>query len=337
MADYRHLLSLTDDTGILQFSILEHPNPLSGHTLDDNARALIVSLSMEDGQELAKKYARYLYKAYRPDGSWSNFFLNGQYSSDYDSEDSVGRALMACCLGAKKEACSQICSQLIQWNLPSALRFSSPRAIAYTLIGLCKGSIPYPEPTRLHYISVLSSRLLAFYQNTHSRHWLWFENNFTYCNGILPQALFAAFQVNGDKKLLKAARDSIGFLNGILFRKGYLNIIGNQGWMYRGKSPALFDQQPVDAASTALACFEAYLTIGDIEYLELAVMAHRWYRGKNIHGLSLYDSSTGGCYDALTAEGVNRNQGAEAVLSLLLTDQTMKAFVKQRPEMEQPS
>ncbi len=82
----------------------------------------------------------------------------------------------------------------------------------------------------------------------------------------------------------------------------------------------MFDQQPVDAASIYFACMEAYESIGNREYLSLAKLAHAWYRGANVHSLSLCNVETGGCFDALTVDGVNLNQGAESTLSLILCD-----------------
>ena len=52
MVDYRHLNAMTTQNGMLQFSQLQTPDPGSGYTLDDNARALIVALNREDGYEL---------------------------------------------------------------------------------------------------------------------------------------------------------------------------------------------------------------------------------------------------------------------------------------------
>ena len=322
MADFKHLIAMTDDNGLLQFSHCDLPDPNSGYTLDDNARALLASIFSADGKELAGCYASNLYRSQRPDGSWSNFQLGNQFSSGFDSEDSVGRALLACCVGAVSNwpEIRKLCIDMLTRNLPRAFDFTSPRAIAYTLLGLCKGEIPVFPEKLLQIISLLSNRLIGLYQTKHHHDWLWFEDYFTYCNGILPQALFAVYTVNGDKKALKIGYDSLNFLNGILFRKGYLNIIGNQGWYRKGESIALFDQQPVDAASAYFACMEAYQAIGYQEYLELAGMAHAWFRGKNIHKLSLHNSKTGGCFDALTAGGLNLNQGAESTLSLLLCD-----------------
>jgi len=314
---------MTDETGMLQFSRGDHPDPRSGYTLDDNARALLASLYMgEKGYPAARGYMNFLTQAQMPDGSWSNFLLDEKYSSSFDSEDSIGRAIMACSAATVSvwPDLALQASQLISNKLGNVINFSSPRAIAYTLVGLCKGKVPCSDKQLHVIVSRLSSFLITLYDKTRRHDWFWFEDYLTYCNGILPQALFCVYSFNGDKKCLKAAHESINFLNDILFREGYLNIVGNQGWHHRKGSLPLFDQQPVDAASTAFACWEAYQCLGKNEYIYLAYRAYQWFLGKNIHNLPLYDEVSGGCCDAITEDGINTNQGAEAVLSLLLTD-----------------
>lgn len=331
MLDYRHLLSMTDDIGILQFSKYSNPDIQSGHTLDDNARALIVALSQKNDYTLALKYAKWLKNAEQSDGSWSNLLVNGVYTSRCDSEDSIGRALVACSIGIKSpwREVVNICDSLFNRHIIKVSNFTSPRAIAYSLIALCK---KYDYEKTRHYEDLskdLAYKLINLYLAKSSKNWAWFENYLTYCNGILPQAMFSYYAISGDRKALKIAHNSLNFLNDILFRKGYLNIIGNQGWYHKGKKIPLFDQQPVDAASIIFACMEAYQTIGETEYLQLATLAYQWFRGKNIHHLSLYDKTTGGCFDALTETGVNLNQGAESLLALLLADTLMMQFIKE--------
>jgi hypothetical protein len=76
MPNYKHLYNMTDETGILQFSKCHHPDRNSGYTLDDNARALIVALSMGDeGYPLAQIYTHYLQRSWRENGKWSNLLL----------------------------------------------------------------------------------------------------------------------------------------------------------------------------------------------------------------------------------------------------------------------
>ena len=326
MPDYRHLMAMTDEVGMLQFSRESRPDPRSGYTLDDNARALMVSVYMgEEGYEHARRYLNYLDRSQMADGTWSNYLLDGHYSAQFDSQDSIGRAIMGCSTATRSKwpDLEYQASRIITKNMSAALGFTSPRAIAYTLVGLCKARLNESDKRRQDIVKQLASYLLGLYTGIRSRDWQWFEDYLVYSNAILPQALFSVYTFSGDKKCLQVAYESVSFLNDILFRPGYLNIIGNRGWYPRSGHPARFDQQPVEAASTAFACWEGYHALGKNEYLELANLAYQWYQGKNVHGLSLYDAASGGCYDALTQTGVNLNQGAESLLSLLITDKIM--------------
>lgn len=322
---------MIDETGFLQFSQQDQPDPNSGYTLDDNARALLVALFMgEAGYPYACLFSQYLMQSQGPNGSWCNFRLHGQFIYSYDSEDSIGRAFLACSAASICDwpDIAFYCTTMLQNALPRIIHFNSPRGIAYSLIGLCKGRFSFlSEKNVCEIVNLLSARLLNLYASKRSRDWKWFEDTMTYCNAVLPHALFAVYAFNGDKKCLKIAHESLRFLNERIFARGYLNIVGNEGWYQRGSDIPLWDQQPVDAASIIFACWEAYQAIGLSEYLDLAALAHQWYRGKNINGLSLLNEETGGCYDALTRQGVNLNQGAEAVLSLLLSDLLLQGSI----------
>lgn len=46
-------------------------------------------------------------------------------------------------------------------------------------------------------------------------------------------------------------------------------------------------------------------------------MAYNWFLGDNLLGVQLADTSSGGCFDALTPRGANENQGAESTLMWL--------------------
>lgn len=331
MHDYRHLIRMTDKNGMLQFSRLGVPDISSGYTLDDNARALMITANHEDMQELAAVYAAYLFKAQDKNGGWCNLLIDGTYYATCDSEDSIGRALLGCAVSSTSpfEGIRELSRDMLERNLPRVLNFTSPRAIAYSLLALCRY---HPNTWPNYYENLagnLSAELIELYMTKNGKGWRWFEDYLTYCNGILPHALLAYAAVTGDKQALAIGMDSLNFLNDILFYSGYLNIIGNNGWYQRGGHITLFDQQPVDAASIIAALLQAYDLLGRHEYLETAFTAYAWYHGRNRHGLSLYNEQSGGCYDALTEEGINLNQGAEAVLSLLLSDLMMEQYVRQ--------
>jgi len=325
--DYRHLKTLTYNTGIIQFSVNDTPDINSGYTVDDNARALIVALEIEEKEErekYARIYASFLYSAQRSDGSWCNLKLHNRFVPTLDSEDSLGRAFLACSIAAlcNIEDVSLLARKMVLKSLPVTARLTFPRATAYALIGITKVIPAFKQHYNLmvNIAKKFGSRLVSLYERFVSPGWKWFEEKLTYCNGILPHALFSYYSLSKDKKALHTAQESLNFLGDSLLNKGYLHIVGNRGWWQKGRPLPLYDQQPVDACSTALACLEAFRVTGKKDYFTMAQLSHAWYWGKNTNKTLLYNQKTGGCYDALTPEGVNLNQGAESLISFLLTE-----------------
>jgi len=78
-----HLLTMTDDTGILQHAIFSVPNTREGYTTDDNARALIVTILLDENGtsagkneyvNLSRRYLSFLWLAFHHDtGRFRNF------------------------------------------------------------------------------------------------------------------------------------------------------------------------------------------------------------------------------------------------------------------------
>jgi hypothetical protein len=329
--DYRHLQRMTDERGMLQFACGSIPDPGSGYTVDDNARALVVALQSdwEDGIEFALRYARFLSRVQRSEGDWCNWLLPGRgFVNDIDSDDSIGRAFLACSLGVSAdidEELRMLCRQMVVKALSQVKNLKHPRSMAYLLIGCSNLVRSFPEHSRESFEMAkrTGQNLTNLYFRNRVAHWRWFEDRLTYCNAILPHALFVYYGIKSDKKTLNAAQDSLRFLGDRLFAKGYLNIVGNRGWWVRGGEIPLFDQQPIDACSLVLACKQAYEVTGRNEFSEMGELAYSWYSGKNILKMPLYNQESGGCHDGLTPDGLNANQGAEAVLSLLLANQAM--------------
>ncbi len=338
--DYRHLKSMTDATGMLQFARLNTPDPESGYTGDDNARALLVALDMKEQErpELVRTYVRFLETARRSDGGWCNWKLDGRFVSTIDSDDSQGRIFLACCAASlcDLDDVRESGRRMALRALPALTRVKEPRSVAYALLGICKNPGLSNRKRELLASAArdFADYLIQLYDSNKSPGWLWFEQLLTYCNGILPHALFAYYSMTQDRKALRVARETMGWLSEALFARGYLNIVGNRGWWHQGKAIPCYDQQPVDACSMALACAQAFQATGDDQYRSLAELAHSWYRGNNINRVSLYDTASGGCYDALVPEGVNLNQGAEAVLSSLLSQQAVDDLMLAAPGPE---
>jgi len=83
------------------------------------------------------------------------------------------------------------------------------------------------------------------------------------------------------------------------------------------------EEMPVTAAVYIDALGAAYRDDREEELIHSIRSAADWFLGANNRGLTLYDFSTGGCHDALTAGGVNRNQGTEATMYCLMAFLTL--------------
>jgi len=328
-----HIFRMADDTGMLQHSLYGIPNRSMGYTSDDNARALIMAVKFygqrreKPIERLITKYLSFLCYAQNPDGTFNNFMAyNREFPKEESSEDCFGRCLWALCYAYSDPMISQNVKKaarvLIEKALPNCMKLISPRAIAYVIIGLkCLNQ----EKTNT-YIATLADTLTDHYAHYKDGEWHWFEDSLTYCNATLPWAMIAAYRVTKVEQHRQVGFESLKFLESKTFRNGYFKPIGCKGWLYKGNDPAEFDEQPVEACETMLAFLEAYGSSGNKDYLERAKNCYSWYRGKNSKGLSLIDNETGGCYDAITAEGLNLNQGAESIVSFWIAYLEIKKY-----------
>ena len=109
-----------------------------------------------------------------------------------------------------------------------------------------------------------------------------------------------------------------------------------QRFWKRGGERARFDQQPVEAYATISACLEAFALTHDEYWKRASRRCFEWFLGRNDLGESLYDSSTGGCRDALHQDRVSQNQGAESSLAFYLSLAEMTQ-AETAPDLKIPS
>ncbi len=140
----------------------------------------------------------------------------------------------------------------------------------------------------------------------------------TYDNARIPHAIFLAFESTKDKRFLDAAERSFQFLVGKTIDNGVFVPIGQDGWFPKGGAKALFDQQPVEAGGITEAAIAGFNATGKDSYRQSAIVAFEWFLGRNIGSAPLYDETNGACFDGLTKEGPNKNQGAESAISYLM-------------------
>jgi hypothetical protein len=93
-----------------------------------------------------------------------------------------------------------------------------------------------------------------------------------------------------------------------------------------GGERSTFDQQPIDATSILLAAEAAYDATGDPRYGLAMERAYAWFLGANDLGRPVAFPGRGSCANALTATGVDPNQGAESTLLWLMAAEHIRAL-----------
>jgi len=329
-----HLHRMTDQTGIVEHAVFVVPNYLEGYTVDDNARALIVTTLLEElesrvpggSADLSSRYLAFLWIAFDPTTKRfrNSLSYERQWQEPQDSEDSHGRAIwgLGTLLGRSKNAGLRgAAGRLFELAVPAAVEFKSPRAWAFALLGLQEYLDSFPgDCAALGASDALAGRLLDSYRANHSGDWNWFEAVLAYSNARLPQALIRAGTRAANKEMVSAGVDALNWLVSIQRCEvnGHFVPIGSHGFHSKNTEKARFDQQPVEAGSVVSACLEAYRSTGKGRWRKEAWRAFNWFLGDNDLQIALYDPTTGGCRDGLHPDRANENQGAESTLSFLM-------------------
>ena len=208
--------------------------------------------------------------------------------------------------------------------------FSSPRAWAYTLLGINEYLRAFEGDRRVEAIrSALALRLYGLLPTRPQPDWPWFEDRVTYANARLPQALLVSGMAMGRTDMTAAAAGRMSGSSPSSGRRGrLLRRSGSNGFFVRGGRKAAFDQQPIDACGMVSACLDAERATGDAVWAEHARLAFVWFLGQNQIQRPLYDPTTGGCRDGIHPDRTNENQGAESTLSFLMALEAMSAAVR---------
>lgn len=330
----RHLHRMTDGTGLLQHATSSVPNYREGYCLDDNARALVLMMHLQECGELVaselddltSRYFAFLLHAFNPKtGRFRNFMSHEgrRWLEDSGSEDSHGRAVWA--LGvvaarARRAEMRDVAARLFGEALPVTRNLAPPRSAAFALFGI---------NAYLHWFTGdraaaaarqhLARGLVGRFEQASAPDWPWFEDEVTYCNARIPHALLVTGQALGDSEMTRIGLRSLEWLVDLQQADcDHFVPIGCNGFYTRGKRPARFDQQPIEAHATVSACLKAFRDTGNRSWYREARRAFGWFLGQNDLGLPLCDPQTGACCDGLAASSINSNQGAESTLAYLL-------------------
>ncbi|MEK7561179.1 MAG: glycosyltransferase [Patescibacteria group bacterium] len=322
------MMRLTDKFGVLHHARYAKPEKRFGYSLDDNARALIVatrSYTLEPRPETLsaiKTYLSFIRFVQRPDGRFSRIVTSQKEPDNAFDEDVQGRGIWALGVAASADAIppkeADGAREMFQRAIPDLSGLSAPRAMAFAMTGLYHYLRRYPDNKIHALLTRLADRQLELYKKTASPDWHWFEDCLTYSNSKLSEALFLAYDLTKKPAYLDAAEKTLAFLSRVTFEPKHYSPIGQNGWYFRYKKRAYFDQQPEDTASMVETKIAAWRVTGKKQHLADAFTAFQWFLGKNHLKQMVYDEVTGGCHDGLDRYAMNLNQGAESTLSYLL-------------------
>ena len=330
-----HLFRMTDNTGIFQHAIFNVPNYREGYCTDDNARAFILTLllpemtsriAQRDVERLASTYLSFLWNAFDQETKrFRNFMSHSrEWLEEVGSEDSHARALWAVGMALGRsgnDGHRNLCALLFQRGLPVVEQFTSPRAWAFVLLAMQEYLRSFSGDRIVNQLrDLLTTRLLELFQANSSKEWQWFEPIATYDNAKLSHAMILSGHWTSRGEVFQAGLQSLRWLvERQRAKAGHFAPIGSNGFWKRGGERARFDQQPVEAYATISACLEAFGLTHDEYWKRASRRCFEWFLGRNDLGESLYDSSTGGCRDALHQDRVSQNQGAESSLAFYLS------------------
>lgn len=328
-----HLLRMTDDTGIFQHSLRGVPDPSMGYTTDDNARALIAAIMLYDAyhdkkyEKLIYTYMSFLIYAQNEDGKFKNFMdYNRNFCEKEGSPDCFGRCIMALGFALKSEcvplAVKRSAYVLLKKAIKNCSKIEFLRSKSYCIVGL---SNCIDEVSKKIIIDFADSLKIA-YEKCSDKNWYWFENELTYCNAVMSNAMLCSYEITGNKQYLQIGLKSLDFLCEKTFKYNYFKPIGCSGWLKKGEEPAAYDEQPVEACTTLVALVKAFDITHNNKYLDMAKTCFKWYKGTNSKGISLIDSETYGCFDGITQNGVNLNEGSESILCYCIASMIAEVY-----------
>lgn len=338
-----HFLSMCDDTGVFQHAVYTIADRAHGYCVDDNARGLLLATVLDQADEaglpdhVAGRFAAFVQHAFNPDnGRFRNFMsFDRRWLEEVGSEDSHGRTLWSlgeCACHATDPSRRRWAADLFARALPAVEGFSSPRALASTLLGLVPFRTVRPDDeTAARLQSLFSDRLMALIAAVESPDWTWFEEGLAYDNARLPQALIATGLATRDGALVRAGLRTLDWLVGMQTApSGVFRPVGSQSFGVLRQPPEQFDQQPLEATATISACVVAWNATKNLKWKIEAERAFTWFMGANDLSIPLVDIKTGRCRDGLHPDRANENSGAESIVCYLLGLAEMRQLAQVR-------
>jgi hypothetical protein len=325
----RHLARLTDEVGIIEHARYDRPRWDLGYCTDDAGRLLAVVSKLAsdpDARRLATVALRFLTRAHEGGGRFRlRLAPDAQWTDDPPSDDAAGRALFGLGTAAARAPWPEVRTGALDlFDAAVGFRSAHSRAVAYAGLGaVAVLDVIADHDGARRLVADAAHRLVA--DAAHllpgaalAPGWQWPEPRLSYANALIPEARLAVAAARGDRQ---GARDALSLLDWLVreeSREGWFSFapVGGRG---PGEVKPAFDQQPIEAWAMADACARAHAYTGDPHWADAVRRAVAWFVGDNDVGVAVFDAASGGGFDGLEPQGVNRNQGAESTLAFVAT------------------
>ena len=318
---FDHLERLSTPIGLFEHALLTEPRPEHGYCLDDVARGLVVTSRQlcpsPQVEALTATYLRFTLFAQDGFGRFHNRRdASGRWTDAATVEDHWGRALWALGSAARGTSDPRVRRAAVDAAVVGLER-RSPwwHATAYAALGAAEVLAVQPG-NRVATAFLADARMLLARPTDPA--WPWPDERLTYANAVLPEALVAIGTALEDDDTLHAGLDLLHWLVAQETHDDHLSLTPAGGWQDGDERPG-YDQQPIEVAAIAEACWRAFHETRQEVWLGYLDRCVGWFLGDNDGGSVLYDRVTGGGYDGLHSDGVNQNQGAESTLAALST------------------
>jgi hypothetical protein len=317
-----HLARMSDGRGLFEHAEGTVRRPENGYCTDDNARLLVLmsrSPATEATAPLSRLALRFVLDAQVTDGRVRNRMnVAGKWTDHPSCDDCWGRSVWALGTASALHPDATIRrAALTAFDAGARQRSRWPRAMAFAALGAA-------EVLGSHRQHRLARALLidtaATIGPTSRGAWEWPEPTLTYANATLAEAVIVAGAGLGNGVLRERGLQMLRWLLAQETVDGHLSVTGADGRGPGDRSPQ-FDQQPIEVAAMADACWRAMTITGNPSWRRGIDMAAAWFHGDNDCGLTMFDVDSGGGYDGLQPDSVNLNQGAESTLAWLSTMQ----------------
>ncbi len=320
----QHLDRLSTDRGILEHAKGTTPRMDCGYCTDDNARMLVV-LSREPDEGIAFRLSRlaldFVLAAQNDAGRVHNrFSFDGywRWTDEAGTEDCWGRAVWGLGVAAATHPHGGV-RTVARWAFDRSARQRSPwrRSMAFAALGAADLLVADPGCDVAR--GLLSDAMFDLIPPEGMSD-VWPEGRLAYANGAIAEAVIAGGAALGAPLVVQRGLSMLAWLMDVQTRDGHLSVVG-VGGRARDDRSVQFDQQPIEVAALADACWRAWLLTGHRRWLDGVASAAAWFHGANDAGVPMIDETSGGSCDGLQPGGRNANQGAESTLALVSTMQ----------------